>query len=75
MTILYVQRLAMSIVWFTGLAEGCCVCQRNKLGTLLVNWTPADSLPPRSISQQGNQSGLYESFVHEKAQRASAFYF
>ncbi|XP_051903798.1 beta-galactosidase-1-like protein 2 isoform X3 [Hippocampus zosterae] len=39
-----------------GLAEGCCVYQRDKLGTLLVNWTPADSLPPRSISQQGNQS-------------------
>lgn len=41
-----------------GLGERCCVYQWVQPWALLVHWPPADSLPPRSFSQQWNQSGI-----------------
>lgn len=41
-----------------GLGERCCVYQWVEPWALLVHWPPADSLPPRSFSQQWNQSGI-----------------
>lgn len=47
----------LNSLYFIGLGERRCVYQWLKSGSLLVNWPPAISLPPWTLSQQWNQPG------------------